>query len=120
MADSLPDSVQHAPTPSAPGAVAVPLSIAISLASAFFAAGGAYFTVTRTAAEVESLRARVDDHVRAPTHAITAERLNQMDVRMSAVEKMLAEQRSTHDDIVRISANVRALCQASRAANCAP
>lgn len=74
MADSLPD------TRSPPGTVAVPLSIAISLASIFFAAGSAYFLVTSTAREVDALRALVAVHI----------------------------------------ANVRALCQASRAANCAP
>lgn len=120
MPDSIPDTSRPVAAAVPPGSIAVPLSLAVSLFSAAFALGGAYFMVTRTAVEVESLRARVDDHTRTSAHLVTGERLTQIDGRLLGLEKAIADQRSTHDDIVKIGANVRALCQASRAANCAP
>lgn len=108
------------PDTSTPGTIAVPLALAFSIGAACFSAGGAYFTITRSAIEVEALRARVDDHVHTPAHAVTAERLLVIDARLAKIEGAIAEQRATREEIVKIGQNVRALCAASKAANCAP
>ncbi|HEY8925062.1 MAG TPA: hypothetical protein VIU64_11830 [Polyangia bacterium] len=116
----VPPAPQQAPPATPALSIAIPLSLALSLASICFAAGGSYVTVATTAARQAAVEARLADHISAPAHPVASQRMNEIEHHLDDLGHVVATMNATHDDVVRIAANVRALCQASRAANCAP
>ncbi len=106
--------------PPAPGTI--PFVLATWLGTIVFAAGGAYVTQSINASQLHEVAVRLDDHVRAPSHAVAAERLAEQERRIvaleHAVESTSASEVALRTQLEKIAHNIDALCQASRAANC--
>lgn len=108
--------------------IGVPLLLVVAVLSGVLGAGvgaGAmlstlHASVADNTTRIMELRRDIDTHVIQPSHRESAPRLNDIERRLNDLEKVHTQTQLVREDILRIGANVRALCQANKSANCAP